>query len=330
MKVKIIAEIGPNHNGKIAQAKKLIKYAKECGADYVKFQTFVTDEIVTLTAKKAKYQAEKKVNETQYEMLKKLELNFNQFKILYDYSKKIKIKFLSTAFDLKSLKFISLLNPEFIKIPSGEITNFQLIKAISLLKKKIILSTGMSNMSEILRTYNYIIRNGISRNMIYVLQCNTEYPTPFEDVNLNVLKIYKKFFGDNIGYSDHTLGIEAAIASVSLGAKIIEKHFTLSRKMRGPDHKASLEPAEFKKMVSSIRNIELAMGSTIKKITKSEKKNLDIARKSITASKKIKKGEIFTEKNICIKRPGGGMSPINWFKVLGKKSKKNYNQDEFI
>ena len=330
MKIKIIAEIGPNHNGNIQLAKKLILKAKQCGADFVKFQTFITEDIITKKAKKADYQIDKKKEETQFKMLKKLQLTQKQFKILFNFCKKNKIKFLSTAFDLKSLKFINSLHPEFIKIPSGEITNFQLIKEITKLKKKVILSTGMSNLNEISKTYKFLNKNGILKKKIYVLQCNTEYPTPFSDVNLNVLKTFKKKFGNNLGYSDHTMGIEAAIASVPLGAKIIEKHFTLNRKMKGPDHKASLEPVEFKKMVDAIRNIESALGREIKNVTRSERKNINVARKSIVAIKEIYKGDIFSENNIGVKRPGGGLSPAKWFDVLGKSSKKRYRKDDFI
>jgi N,N'-diacetyllegionaminate synthase len=330
MRVKIIAEIGPNHNGKMKLAKKLILEAKKCGADYVKFQTFITEDIITKKAKKANYQIDKKNEETQFKMLEKLQLTQKQFKLLFNFCKKNKIKFLSTAFDLKSLKFINSLDPEFIKIPSGEITNFQLIKEITKLKKKVILSTGMSNLNEISKTYKFLIKNGIVKKKIFLLQCNTEYPTPFSDVNLNVLKTFKKKFGDNLGYSDHTMGIEAAIASVPLGAKIIEKHFTLNRKMKGPDHKASLEPVEFKKMVDAIRNIESALGKNIKKVTKSERKNLNVARKSIVAIKEINKGDVFSENNIGVKRPGGGLSPTKWFEILEKTSKKRYRKDDFI
>jgi N,N'-diacetyllegionaminate synthase len=330
-KVKIIAEIGPNHNGKVYLAKKLIKEAKKAGADYVKFQTFVTEDIITVDAKKAKYQiSNKNKKETQFSMLKKLELSQSSFKILHRYSKKLGIKFLSTAFDIKSLHFINSLKPDYFKIPSGEITNLPLIKEITKFKRKIILSTGMANLREVSKTFKFLLKNGVNKKKITILHCNTEYPSPMEDVNLNVLKTFQKKFKTKFGYSDHTLGVEVAIAAVAMGSQIIEKHFTLNRKMVGPDHKASLDPKEFKFMVQSIRNIEKALGGYKKKVTKSEKKNIDIARKSIVAKKEIKKGEKFTIKNLCIKRPGNGLSPMNWFKILGKISKKNYFKDQLI
>ena len=330
-KVKIIAEIGPNHNGKLHIAKKLIKEAMMCGADYVKFQTFVTEDIIIKKAEKAQYQIDKNnKHETQFTMLKKLELSQSNFKILHKYCKKVGIKFLSTAFDLKSLNFINTLKPDFFKIPSGEITNLQLIKEIARFKRKVILSTGMSTLQEVNMAFNFLKKNGIPKSRIIILHCNTEYPTPAADVNLNVLKTFKKKFKTKVGYSDHTFGIEVSVAAVAMGAEVIEKHFTLDRKMSGPDHKASLNPKEFSEMVNSIRNIEKAIGGFIKKPTNSEKKNINIARKSIVAAVKIKKGEKFTIKNLCIKRPGSGKSPINWFKTLGKASKKNYMKDEFI
>ncbi len=330
-KTKIIAEIGPNHNGKIYLAKKLIREAKKAGADYVKFQTFITEDIIIEKAKKAKYQINKNnKNETQFSMLKKLELSQSDFKILQKYCKKIDIKFLSTAFDLKSLNFIDSLKPDYFKIPSGEITNLQLIKEITKLKRKIILSTGMSTLKEVDNTFRFLIKHGVSRNDITILHCNTEYPTPMEDVNLNVLKTFQQKFKTEVGYSDHTKGTDVSIAAVAFGASIIEKHFTLDRKMSGPDHKASLNPMEFTSMVNSIRNIESALGGFIKKPTKSEKKNINIARKSIYALHKINKGEKFTIKNLCIKRPGNGLSPTKWFTTLGKFSKKKYLKDELI
>ena len=272
-KIKIIAEIGPNHNGKIHLAKKLIKEAKKAGADYVKFQTFITEDIIIEKAKKAKYQINKRnKKETQFSMLKKLELSQSNFKILHKYCKKINIKFLSTAFDLKSLNFINSLKPDYFKIPSGEITNLQLIKEITKFKRKIILSTGMSTLKEVDNTLRFLIKHGVPRNNITILHCNTEYPTPMEDVNLNVLKTFQKKFKTEVGYSDHTSGTEVSIAAVAFGTSIIEKHFTLDRMMDGPDHKASLNPIEFKSMVNSIRNIEKAIGGFIKKPTKSEKK----------------------------------------------------------
>lgn len=331
-KVKIIAEIGPNHNGKIALAKKLICRAKIAGADYVKFQTYKTEDIILKNAIKAEYQIKntKIKNETQFNMLKKLELSFDDFKKLYKFSKLKKIKFISTAFDIKSLDFINTLNPDFLKIPSGEITNYPLLKEIAKKKKKILLSTGMSNIGEIKKAIKILTKNGLTKKKITILQCNTEYPTPFEDVNLNVLETFKKNFKTDVGYSDHTLGIEASLAAVAYGAKIIEKHFTLDKNLNGPDHKASLDPKNFKIMVECIRNIEKAMGSRIKKPTLSEIKNIKIARKSIVAITAIKRGEVFSKKNIGTKRPGHGISPMNWPRIIGKKSLKNYNKDDLI
>ena len=330
-KIQIIAEIGVNHNGKINLAKKLIREAKKAGADYVKFQTFITEDIIIEKTKKAKYQINKKnKKETQFSMLKKLELSQSNFKTLHKYCKKIDIKFLSTAFDLKSLNFVNSLKPDYFKIPSGEITNLQLIKEITKFKRKIILSTGMSTLKEVDNIFRFLLKYGVPRSNITILHCNTEYPTPMEDVNLNVLKTFQKKFKTKVGYSDHTSGTEVSIAAVAFGASIIEKHFTLDRMMDGPDHKASLNPIEFKSMVNSIRNIEKALGGFIKKTTKSEKKNMNVARKSIFALRKINKHEKFTIKNLCIKRPGNGLSPTQWFKVLGKLSKKKYLKDELI
>ena len=330
-KVKIIAEIGPNHNGKIHLAKKLIKEAKKCGADYVKFQTFITEDIIIQKAKKAKYQIDlKKKYENQFSMLKKLEFSYEDFRKIHKYCKNEGIKFLSTAFDIKSLKFVNSLKPDYIKIPSGEITNLQLIEEVVKLRKKIIISTGMSNLEEIKKALKIILKKKFKKKNITILQCNTEYPTPVKDVNLNVLKTFKEKFKLQVGYSDHTMGIDVPIAATAMGAKIIEKHFTLDRKMKGPDHKASLEPNEFKDMVNSIRRIEKAMGSRIKKITSSEKKNLKVARKSIVASKNINKGEKFTKYNLSIKRPGSGLSPMKWYEVLGKVAKKKYLKDDLI
>lgn len=328
----IIAEIGPNHNGSIKIAKKLILQAKKAGADYVKFQTFITENIITKSAQKAKYQIKKqKEKETQFQMLKKLQLSFDDFLILKKFCNKIKIKFLTTCFDFESVKFAKKLNMDFFKIPSGEITNLPLIKEICKSSKKIILSTGMSDKNEVRKAIKFILSNKIKKNNLILLHCNTEYPTPFEDVNLRAMvKMKNDFKLKYVGYSDHTLGITTPLVAISLGANIIEKHFTLNKKANGPDHKASLEPKEFKEMVNKIRLTEKILGSKIKKPTKSEKKNINIARKSIVANTNIKKGEIFTKKNIAIKRPGGGLAPEKWFKLLNQKSKKNYKKDQFI
>lgn len=330
-KVKIIAEIGPNHNGKLSLAKKLILSAKNSGADYVKFQTFITEDVITVNSKKADYQIKNtKSKESQFDMLKKLQLSFNQFKIIKNFCDKKKIKFLSTAFDLKSLKFINSLNPDFLKIPSGEINNLPLIKAIAKLKKKTILSTGMCSMNEVVNTMNILKKNGLKKNDIILLHCNSEYPTPLKDVNLSVLSTYKNFFKTNVGYSDHTTSQKVPVAAVSLGASIIEKHFTLNNKFSGPDHKMSFNPKNFSKMVKNIRDTEILMGKNKKVVTSSESKNRKLVRRSIVAIKKIKLGEKFTIKNLGVKRPGYGKSPLEYFKILGKYSKKNYEKDDLI
>lgn len=325
----IIAEVGVNHNGSIELAKELVKKAKESGADCVKFQTFVANNIVSKKAIKAEYQKKQTGNgETQHEMLKKLELSFDDFIDLYNYCKEIGIEFLSTAFDFESIDFLNKLGMQVWKIPSGEITNLPYLVKIAKLNKKVILSTGMSTMKEVEEAVNILKKHGAGEVMI--LHCTTEYPTPYEDVNLNAMLAIKEKFGYDVGYSDHTMGIEVPIAAVALGAKVIEKHFTLDRNMVGPDHKASLEPSELKSMVDAIRNIELSMGSGIKKPSDSEKKNITVARKSIVASKAIKKGEILTQENITVKRPADGISPMKWYEIIGTKAIKNFDEDELI
>lgn len=330
-KVYIIAEAGVNHNGSVAIAKKLIDVASECGADAVKFQTFKTENIVSLNAQKADYQKQTTDRyESQFEMIKKLELDYNVHQDLINYANSKNIKFLSTPFDLESIELLDLLELDTFKIPSGEITNLPYLEKIGRLNKKIILSTGMSTLGEIEFALKILINNGTSRNNITVLHANTEYPTPVEDVNLKAMITIGKAFDIKYGYSDHTLGIEVPIAATALGASIIEKHFTLDKMMEGPDHKASLEPRELKKMVESIRNIEKALGSPIKKPTDSEFKNISAARKSIVALRAIKKGEVFSEKNISIKRPGNGISPMRWYEVINSKALKSYDKDELI
>ena len=331
-KTIVIAEIGPNHNGSLKTAKKLIKEAKKSGADYVKFQTFITEEIIIKSAEKANYQKKNsKKNENQFEMLKKLQLDFKSFEILKRYAAKQKIKFLTTCFDSKSVKFSEKFNMDYHKIASGELNNLPLIRDICKSANKIILSTGMSNFSEVKKTVNFILKNKIKKKNLVVLHCNTEYPTPYEDVNLNsMIEMSKKLKLENFGYSDHTLGDIVALSAVSLGAKFIEKHFTLNRKMKGPDHMASMEPQEFKKMVQKIRKIEQILGSKNKIITNSEKKNRAVARRSVVANLSINKGQKFTLENLAIKRPGKGLEPQKIFSLLGKKSKKNYRKNEFI
>jgi len=331
-KVFIIAEAGVNHNGDIRLAYKLVDAAKEAGADAVKFQTFKAENVVSKIAEKAEYQKETtNSKESQFEMIKKLEFTYGDFEKLYDYCEKKNIMFLSTPFDVESARFLKELGLEIFKIPSGEITNYLLLKEIGSYKKQVILSTGMADLGEIEDALDVLIENGTKRENITVLHCNTEYPTPFEDVNLKAMLTIKEAFKINVGYSDHTLGVEVPIAAVALGAKVIEKHFTLDKNMKGPDHKASLEPDELKKMVEAIRNIEKAMGNGIKKLSKSEAKNIHIARKYIVAKREIKKGEILTEENITVKRIGKeGFSPMMWNDIIGKRANKDYKIDEPI
>ncbi len=330
-KTIIIAEAGVNHNGSIELAKKLIDSAAESGADYVKFQTFKTELAISKHAEKAKYQQKNTGNnESQFDMVKKLELSFDQFKELKKYCEQKGIKFLSTGFDLPSIEFLNSLNLDVFKIPSGEITNYPYLKKIGKLGKKIILSTGMATIGEIEDALDILIKAGTLKENITILHANTEYPTPMEDVNLKAMQTIACTFDINVGYSDHTLGIEVPIAAVAMGATVIEKHFTLDRNLTGPDHLASLEPHELKAMVKAIRNIELAMGNGIKKPSPSESKNIAIARKSIVASCNIKKGEVFTEKNITVKRPGNGISPMMWNDIIGKKALYNFDEDDLI
>ena len=331
MRVFIIAEAGVNHNGSIHIAKKLIDVAAKSGADAVKFQTFITNNLVTKYALKAGYQKKyDKKKKYQYDMLKKLELSFSTHRKLYSYCKKKKIIFLSSPFDNQSINFLNKLGLKILKIPSGEITNFSYLKQIGSLKKKIILSTGMANIREIKDALDVLVESGTKKKNITVLHANTEYPTPYEDVNLRSMISIGKKFNIKYGYSDHTLGYEVCIAAVSMGAKCLEKHFTLNRNMKGPDHKASLEPNELKEMIRAVRNIEKALGKKTKKPSKSEKYNLKIVRKSLVAFRNIKKGEIFTDQNLTAKRPGNGLSPFKIKHLLGKKSLRNYKKDQQI
>ena len=330
-KVFIVAEAGVNHNGDINLAKKLIDIAVKAGADAVKFQTFKTELCVSKNAKKASYQEENTdKEESQFDMIKKLELNENMHKELIAYCKQKNITFLSTPFDSDSIKLLDELGLSTFKIPSGEITNLPYLRQIGGLNKKIILSTGMANLGEVEAAIDVLVKSGTKRENISLLHANTQYPTPMEDVNLKAMITLKNAFGLEVGYSDHTLGIEVDIAAVAMGAKIIEKHFTLDKSMPGPDHKASLEPDELAAMVEAIRNIELALGDGLKHFSKSESENIKIARKSIVAKCDIKKGEIFSEQNICVKRPGDGINPMRWDEVIGQISQKNYKQDELI
>ena len=327
----VIAEAGVNHNGNKDFAIKLIEAAVKAKADAVKFQTFNAEKLVTLNARIADYQkkASNHQQETQYQMLKKLELKQNDFVELKSYCDSKNIEFMTTPFDIESLYLtVDLLKR--VKIASGEITNYPLLKEIAVQGKPIILSTGMCNVQEIHDAFNVLLKNGASEEQITLLHCNTEYPTPFNDVNLKAMQALKNEFNVDVGYSDHTKGIEVPIAAAALGAKFIEKHFTLDRNMKGPDHAASLEPDELKKMVNSIRNVEIALGAQEKKVSRSEEKNKTIARKSIVASKDIKKGEMLTEKNLTTKRPANGISPMEWDSIVGTIANRNYSRDEMI
>lgn len=328
----IIAEAGVNHNGDIQLAKKLIDAAANAGVDYVKFQTFNSKKLVSKKAQKADYQKENtsKINESQLEMLQKLELTKEMHLELIQYCNLKKIKFLSTGFDLESIEFLNQLNIDLFKVPSGEITNLPYLRKISGLGKPIIISTGMADMHEIKEALSVLTLEGVKSEDITILHCNTEYPTPMCDVNLNAMNTIGETLGVAIGYSDHTLGIEIPIAAVAMGATVIEKHFTLDKSMDGPDHKASLEPNELKAMVTAIRNIEIALGHGIKEPSESEKKNKTIARKSIVAQCNIEKGAVLTKENITVKRPGNGISPMLWDTIIGTEASKNYKEDDLI
>ncbi len=332
-RVVIIAEAGVNHNGDINLAKQLIDVAADAGVDYVKFQTFITEHAISKKAKKATYQIinTSDCNETQFDMVKKLELSHQNHDELIEYCNLRNIKFFSTAFDIESVKYLDGLGLTFFKIPSGEITNYPYLKAIAACKKPVLLSTGMCFEFEIKAAIDVLVKHGLNKNQISILHCNTEYPTPMQDVNLKAMLSIKDKFNVNVGYSDHTLGIEVPIAAVALGAQIIEKHFTLDRSLPGPDHVASLEPNELKQMVISIRNIEKAIsGNGIKEPSESEKKNIGIARKSIVAKTAINKGDIFSESNITTKRPGNGISPMLWDEVIGQVAQKDFIEDDLI
>lgn len=330
--VIIIAEAGVNHNGSFEMAKQLVDIAKEAGADYVKFQTAVPELVISSRAPKAEYQkAATGEEENQLEMCKKIHLSLKDYKPLKDYCDSRGIKFLSTPFDLVSVDLLDTLDMDYFKIPSGEITNKPYLKAVASKKKPVIMSTGMCEMDEIETAVHVLTQNGLNKEDIILLHCNTEYPTPFEDVNLLAMLDIRNKTGIETGYSDHTRGIEVPIAAVALGARVIEKHFTLDRNLPGPDHKASLEPQELKAMVSAIRNIEKALsGSGIKEPGASEIKNKDIARKSIVAATTIRRGEVLTAQNLGVKRPGNGISPMRWDEVLGQRAIRDFEQDECI
>lgn len=326
--VTIIAEAGVNHNGSYQLACQLVDAAKNAGADFIKFQTFHSENLVSKTAKKADYQIQTTGDDSQLSMLKQLELSESDFVELKKYCNSKGIQFLSTPFDLESIRFLNELDIPFWKIPSGEVTNYPYLVALAKTGKPIVMSSGMCELSEISDAILTLKENGAGE--IKLLQCNTEYPTPYSDVNLRAMLTLKEKFGCEVGYSDHTQGIVIPIAAVAMGATIIEKHFTLDRNMEGPDHKASLEPDELKQMIASIRNVEEAMGTGEKTPSESEKKNIAIARKSIVALTDIKLGDFFTERNITTKRPGNGISPMKWHEVIGQKAKRDFQEDELI
>ncbi|WP_118973743.1 N-acetylneuraminate synthase [Taibaiella koreensis] len=332
-KTIIIAEAGVNHNGSLDNAFRLVDAAVAAGVDYVKFQTFKAEHLVAKSAKKAEYQISNTGNadESQLQMLKKLELSEAQHVALMDYCRSKGIQFFSTAFDLESLEYLKTIGLDLVKIPSGELTNLPYLRRAAQLFGQVILSTGMATLAEIGEAVAVFTKEGIPKEQITILHCNTEYPTPMRDVNLKAMLHIQQELGTAVGYSDHTLGIEIPVAAVALGAVIIEKHFTLDQNMEGPDHKASLEPDQLKAMVTSIRNVEAAIGgSGYKEPSSSEMKNTGIARKSIVARVDIKKGELFSEANITTKRPGTGISPMLWDTVIGRVAKKDFSVDELI
>ncbi len=330
--VLIIAEAGVNHNGSMEIAKQLVDAAVEAGVDIIKFQTFKAEKLVSKTAKQAEYQ-KKNIgdgNDSQYEMLKKLELSEKDHEELMAYCKEKGIRFWSTAFDFESMDYLHSLGLGLWKIPSGEITNYPFIRKIASYGEDVIMSTGMCEMMDIQNAMDVLLRYGIRKEQITLLHCNTQYPTPYQDVNLNAMASIKHEFDIQVGYSDHTSGIEVPIAAVALGAKVIEKHFTIDRNLPGPDHKASLEPHELKAMVNAIRHIEQALGDGVKKVSDSEKANISVARKSIVAACPIKKGELLTEENLTVKRPGTGLSPMLWDEVIGTVAIKDYEEEDLI
>lgn len=330
-KIFIIAEAGVNHNGSLELAKKLVDVAVDAGADAVKFQTFKADKLVSKGAQKAEYQTQTtSVDESQFEMIKKLELDENAHREIIRYCNEKQIMFLSTPFDHDSIELLSDFGMPIFKIPSGEITNLPYLRHIGRLGKEVILSTGMADLGEIEDALDVLMQSGAPKDKITVLHATTEYPCPIEEVNLRAMQTIHTSFGVKVGYSDHTQGIVVPIAAVAMGACIIEKHFTLDRTMEGPDHKASLEPEDLKAMVQSIRHISRALGNGIKKPSKSEAKNIPISRKSIVALRPIKSGEILCADNLTIKRPGNGISPMRWDEVIGQVAQRDYQSDELI
>ena len=332
MSVLIIAEAGVNHNGSMVIAKQLVDAAVDAGVDIIKFQTFKAEKLVSKAAKQADYQ-KKNIgdgNDSQYEMLKKLELSEENHKELIAYCKEKGIRFWSTAFDFESMDYLHSLKLGLWKIPSGEITNYPFLRKIASYGEDVIMSTGMSEEQDIKNAIDVLIKYGVKKEQITLLHCNTQYPTPYCDVNLTAMNSIQDKFGIKVGYSDHTQGIEVPIAAVALGATVIEKHFTIDKKLPGPDHKASLEPIELKAMVSSIRHIEHALGDGIKKVSDSERANISVARKSIVAATPIRKGDLLTEENLTVKRPGTGLSPMVWEQVIGTRAIKDYKEEDLI
>ena len=329
MSVLIIAEAGVNHNGNLDLALKMVDEAKRAGADIVKFQTAIPEKVISKYADKAEYQKKTTGNEeSQLEMCKRIHLKLSDYDIIKKYCEEVEIEFLSTPFDLESIDYLEKLGMRLWKIPSGEITNLPYLIKIAKTGRPVIMSTGMAELKEVEEAVNVLKENGAGE--ITLLHCTTEYPAPFESVNLRAMNTLREKFETEVGYSDHTVGFEAAVAAAVLGASVIEKHFTLNHNMEGPDHKASLEPEEFEVMVNNIRLIEKALGDGVKRPAEAEKKNIAIARKSIVAAKDIKKGEIFTEDNITVKRPGSGISPMKWFEVLGTEAVRDFGEDELI
>lgn len=327
----IVAEAGVNHNGKVELAKRLIDEAKRAGADAIKFQTFKAENLLIADAPKAAYQlASTPGGESQYGMLKRLELDREAHRCLFEYCRETKLEFISSPFDIDSIRFLGAMGLNILKIPSGEITNLPYLREIAAQQKAVILSTGMSDMAEVEQAVRVLLNGGLRKDQLTVLHCNTEYPTPDEDVNLKAMLQIRDRLGVRVGYSDHTLGHEVTVAAAALGAEVIEKHFTLDRSMPGPDHASSMEPDAFRDMVLAVRRIEKALGNGIKRPSRSEIKNIGIVRKSIVARTKIKRGERFTEENLTVKRPGTGLSPMFWDEILGIPASRDYEPDDMI
>lgn len=330
-KTLIIAEAGVNYNGNLDLAKEMVYVARECGADIIKFQTAKAELVISRYAPKADYQKETTgVTESQLDMCKKVLLPYESFIELAELCRRVEIGFLSTPFELESIDFLHKLGMKIWKIPSGEITNLPYLEKIGKKRQKIILSTGMSTLLEVSDAIGILLSKGTRKEDITLLHCTTEYPAPYSEVNLKAMLTLRDYFNMKVGYSDHTPGVIIPVAAVSLGASVIEKHFTLDKNMKGPDHRASLNPEELKEMVISIRKVEKALGNGEKIPQPSEIKNMTVARKSIIAKHKIEKGEMFTEENLTTKRPGNGISPMKWYEVIGTKAIRDFHQDELI